>query len=429
MSKLIHKLGEKMNYLNMTNEELEYRVNNKDGEAICELGERYLYGKNGCSQNYAKAYQMFHKGEKMRISRAYIGLGEMYRTGTYMAKNEEIAKEYYQKAGVSYPDSDLTIHQSYKKVNFNSQDMVKNQNTLTAEDESDFQKSFSFSNIQNNRRLQVSQKESVYRENTSENNIKLMPNVENKNWKFKIINGKKWLFAGGAIVVAFLFIIVMLNMFGSSYKKCFDSRIECFNKRCDVSEYLDSQNKLTRNVAELADDFINYGRELEGEDKVDYIDKSNDKLYKTYDKIENALGSKVTLSYEIIKDKDIESDKLNYYKKEWKEQFSKFLNGYDDMVEEKKQIEKKYGQDKAKGYDELLDRYKKLCEEFKNANVSAATNVWYKLIFKGNTEYQKTYNEVFVKVDGEWMPLDSSKSYLTMDNIEKMIDDAKSDFD
>ena len=53
-----------MNYQSISNEELEKMVANKDGEAICELGERFLYGKNGSPQNLTRAYQLFHKGEK-----------------------------------------------------------------------------------------------------------------------------------------------------------------------------------------------------------------------------------------------------------------------------------------------------------------------------------------------------------------------------
>ena len=51
-----------MNYQSISNEELEKMVANKDGEAICELGERFLYGKNGSPQNLTRAYQLFHKG-------------------------------------------------------------------------------------------------------------------------------------------------------------------------------------------------------------------------------------------------------------------------------------------------------------------------------------------------------------------------------
>lgn len=83
-----------MNYENMSDEELEQLVIQKDGEAICELGERCLYGKNGHEVNRKRAYQLFHKGEKMKLSRAYAGLGAMYRNGWYFAQNEQIAQEY-----------------------------------------------------------------------------------------------------------------------------------------------------------------------------------------------------------------------------------------------------------------------------------------------------------------------------------------------
>ena len=67
-----------MDYKNATIEELESLVNQKDGEAICELGERCLYGRGGIAINPSKAYKMFHKGENIHMPRAYAGLGEMY---------------------------------------------------------------------------------------------------------------------------------------------------------------------------------------------------------------------------------------------------------------------------------------------------------------------------------------------------------------
>ena len=88
-----------MDYINATDSELEQLVQQKDINAICELGERYLYGKNGHEKQYSLAYKMFHKGEKQGDKRAYKGLGDIYHNGWYMIKNEELAKEYYQKAG------------------------------------------------------------------------------------------------------------------------------------------------------------------------------------------------------------------------------------------------------------------------------------------------------------------------------------------
>lgn len=92
-----------MDYSNASNQELERLVSNKDGDAICELAERCMYGRGGHEVNLTRAYQLFHKGEKMGMSRAYIGLGEMYRNGIFFAKNENIAAEYFNKAGVPYP--------------------------------------------------------------------------------------------------------------------------------------------------------------------------------------------------------------------------------------------------------------------------------------------------------------------------------------
>ena len=94
-----------MDYINATDSELEQLVQQKDINAICELGERYLYGKNGHEKQYSLAYKMFHKGEKQGDKRAYKGLGDIYHNGWYMIKNEELAKEYYQKAGMGVSQS------------------------------------------------------------------------------------------------------------------------------------------------------------------------------------------------------------------------------------------------------------------------------------------------------------------------------------
>ena len=94
-----------MDYSKATNEELEQLVNEKNGDAICELAERCMNGTNGHPQNLNRAYQLFHKGEKMGLSRAYMGLGTMYQNGIYFARNENLAREYFAKAGVTPPVS------------------------------------------------------------------------------------------------------------------------------------------------------------------------------------------------------------------------------------------------------------------------------------------------------------------------------------
>ena len=88
-----------MDYSKMSNEELNQLANQKDGDAICELGERYLNGTKGCERNLTKAYRMFHRAEKMGLEKGYQGLGFMYENGLYFAQNKEIANKYYQKAG------------------------------------------------------------------------------------------------------------------------------------------------------------------------------------------------------------------------------------------------------------------------------------------------------------------------------------------
>ena len=52
-----------MDYKSLSEEELERLVVQKDGEAICELGERCMYGSCGHEINLTRAYQLFHKGE------------------------------------------------------------------------------------------------------------------------------------------------------------------------------------------------------------------------------------------------------------------------------------------------------------------------------------------------------------------------------
>lgn len=57
-----------MDYKSITTEELEQMIRQKgqkDGEALCELGERYLYGKNGTMANPTKAGRLFEKAEKL----------------------------------------------------------------------------------------------------------------------------------------------------------------------------------------------------------------------------------------------------------------------------------------------------------------------------------------------------------------------------
>ncbi len=88
-----------MDYSNATNEKLEQLAGQKDGDAICELGERCMYGTKGHTKNLTRAYQLFHKGEKLGLKRAYLGLAQMYEAGIYFAKSEELADEYYRKAG------------------------------------------------------------------------------------------------------------------------------------------------------------------------------------------------------------------------------------------------------------------------------------------------------------------------------------------
>lgn len=112
-----------MDYLNLSNEELERLVGQGNGDAICELGERYLRAKN-----YTRAYQLFHKGEKQGLQRAYIGLGEMYKEGKYFMRDEELAREYYAKAGVPYPVSGT--NQTQNSTNYSNSNAYQNKPNL-----------------------------------------------------------------------------------------------------------------------------------------------------------------------------------------------------------------------------------------------------------------------------------------------------------
>ena len=98
-----------MDYKSITTEELERMIRQmgqKDGEALCELGERYLYGQNGTMANPTKAGRLFEKAEKLGEKRAYAGLAEMYHKGIFFIKNEDIAREYYAKAGMRFPQNE-----------------------------------------------------------------------------------------------------------------------------------------------------------------------------------------------------------------------------------------------------------------------------------------------------------------------------------
>lgn len=99
-----------MDYTILSKEELEQMSGQKNGEAICELGRRYRFGGGECEKNLTMAYRMYHKAEKMNIQEAFIALGEMYENGEYFGKNDEIAREYYHKAGIQEGNINLLKH-------------------------------------------------------------------------------------------------------------------------------------------------------------------------------------------------------------------------------------------------------------------------------------------------------------------------------
>lgn len=91
-----------MDYTRISNEELEHEVQQKNGDAICELGLRYLNGTHGITANPTKGYRLIHKAEKLEIQKAYQALGDMYRYGIFFAQKKELAEKYYQLARVDW---------------------------------------------------------------------------------------------------------------------------------------------------------------------------------------------------------------------------------------------------------------------------------------------------------------------------------------
>lgn len=112
-----------MGYENKSNEELEQLVMNRDMDAIRELAERCRMGVKGCEKNLTRAANLYHKGEKKDCAWAYKALGDMYANGEYFAQNNEVANEYYAKAGlpaVSEKDSVSNRSNAYNRQNVNA---------------------------------------------------------------------------------------------------------------------------------------------------------------------------------------------------------------------------------------------------------------------------------------------------------------------
>lgn len=91
-----------MDYTTISNEELEHEVQQKNGDAMCELGLRYLNGTHGIIANQTRGYRLLHKAEKMEVQKAYQALGDMYRYGIFFAPKRELAEKYYRAAGVDW---------------------------------------------------------------------------------------------------------------------------------------------------------------------------------------------------------------------------------------------------------------------------------------------------------------------------------------
>lgn len=86
-----------MNCENMNIEELESLVVKKDGEAICELAYRCREGVKGADKNLTRAFQLYHKGEKMNLPEAFYGLYVMYENGLGVGQNHSLAEKYNEK--------------------------------------------------------------------------------------------------------------------------------------------------------------------------------------------------------------------------------------------------------------------------------------------------------------------------------------------
>ena len=89
-----------MDYTKLTNQDLEQLIEQKDMEATCEMADRCLNGTYGVEQNLNRAYQLYHRAESKGSRRAYVGLAYMYENGILFGQNIELAKKYYEMAGV-----------------------------------------------------------------------------------------------------------------------------------------------------------------------------------------------------------------------------------------------------------------------------------------------------------------------------------------
>ena len=83
-----------MNYENISIEELEKLVARRDEEAICEMAYRCREGIKGVNKNLTRAFQLYHKGEKMQLPEAFYGMYVMYENGIGVGENSALARKY-----------------------------------------------------------------------------------------------------------------------------------------------------------------------------------------------------------------------------------------------------------------------------------------------------------------------------------------------
>ena len=111
-----------MNYKELSNEELDRLVMQKDGNAICEMADRNRKGSHGVLRNATRAFNLYHKAEKMNMPQAFQALGEMYAQGDYVAQNMDIANEYFEKATRLQSSAEQEYHQDWNQEQKHHQD-------------------------------------------------------------------------------------------------------------------------------------------------------------------------------------------------------------------------------------------------------------------------------------------------------------------
>ena len=72
------------------------RMELNDPLAIHNVGSYYDQGKNGFTQNYEKALELWHQAGKLGYSEAYYNIGNAHRNGNGVERDNKRAKHYYE---------------------------------------------------------------------------------------------------------------------------------------------------------------------------------------------------------------------------------------------------------------------------------------------------------------------------------------------